>query len=62
MDQIMVDVTNIEKVKTGDIAVIMGESEGERISAEELGALAGSFNYEIICTFMPRVSRFYYDE
>lgn len=62
MDQIMVDVTHIDDVKTGDLAVIMGESMGERISAEELGALADSFNYEIICTFMPRVSRFYYDE
>ena len=62
MDQIMVDVTDIENVKTGDIAVIMGKSDGEFLSAEELGQLAGSFNYEIICTFMPRVSRFYYDE
>ncbi len=62
MDQIMVDVTHIDNVKTGDIAVIMGKSDDEFISAEELGELAGSFNYEIICTFMPRVSRFYYDE
>ena len=62
MDQIMVDVTDIDDVKTGDLAIIMGESGNEYLSAEELGALADSFNYEIICTFMPRISRFYHDK
>ena len=60
MDQIMVDVTDIPDVKVGDIAVIMGKMGDEVITAEELGELSGSFGYEIICTFMPRVTRRYW--
>ncbi len=57
MDQIMVDITDIENVKVGDYAVIMGRSGDEVITAEQLGEMSDSFNYEIICTFMPRVIR-----
>ncbi len=60
MDQIMVDVTNIENVTVGMHAVIMGESQGEILSAETLGEMCHSFNYEVVCTFMPRVTRLYY--
>lgn len=61
MDQIMVDVTDIDDVRVGDDAIIMGENHGATITAEELGAMCGSFNYEVICTFMPRVTRVYYE-
>lgn len=60
MDMIMVDVTNIPDVHTGMHAVIIGEDNGVTISAEEFGKLSDSFNYEVICNFMPRVKRFYY--
>jgi len=60
MDQIMVDVTEIENVAVGDHAVILGQNGNDRISAEELGALAGSFHYEVVCNFLPRVKRVYY--
>lgn len=59
MDQIMVDVTDIDGVRVGDDAVIMGISGGEKITAEELAAMCGTINYEVICTFMPRVTRIY---
>lgn len=62
MDQIMIDITGIDGVNVGDYVVIMGKNGDEVLSAEELGELAGSFNYEIICTFMPRVIRTYSDE
>lgn len=61
MDQIMVDVTDIDDVCVGDDVIIMGESCGATITAEELGEMCGSFNYEVICTFMPRVTRVYYE-
>lgn len=61
MDQIMVDVTDINGVSVGDYVVIMGEAGSEKITAEQLGEMCGSFNYEIICTFMPRVIRVYYE-
>lgn len=59
MDQIMVDVTDIDDVLVGDDAIIMGRSGNEEITAEELGAMCGTINYEVICTFMPRVTRIY---
>ncbi len=61
MDQIMVDITGIEGVNVGDFAVIMGRSGDEIITAEKLGEMCDSFNYEIICTFMPRINRVYSD-
>jgi alanine racemase len=62
MDQIMVDVTDIEGVTVGDQAVILGKSQDACISAEELGAMCHSFNYEVVCNFMPRVTRAYYKD
>ncbi len=59
MDQIMVDVTDIENVKVGDKAVILGKSGNEEITADELGSMCHSFSYEVVSTFMPRVKRIY---
>jgi len=62
MDQIMVDVTDIADVAVGDHAVILGKSENACISAEMLGEMSYSFNYEVVCNFMPRVTRSYYQD
>lgn len=62
MDQIMVDVTDIPEAKVGDHAVIMGKSCEEVLSAETLGEMCHSFNYEVVCNFMPRVTRIYYKD
>ena len=60
MDQIMVDVTDIPDVAVGDHAVVLGSMGDECISAETLGDLCHSFDYEVVCTFMPRVRRIYF--
>ena len=59
MDQCMVDITDIPDLKVGDKVVVMGKSGDEELSAELLGSMCHSFNYEIICSFMPRVIRIY---
>ncbi len=59
MDQIMVDVTDIEGVKVGSVAVIIGRSGDEYISAELFGELGCSFAYEAICTFTKRVTKLF---
>jgi len=59
MDQIMVDVTDIPGVAPGTLVTVMGKDGEEEISAEEFGSLCHSFNYEVVCTFMPRVQRVY---
>lgn len=61
MDQIMIDITGIDGANVGDQVIIMGEQKGSVITAEELGEMCGSFNYEMICTFMPRVNKIYYE-
>ncbi len=60
MDQIMVDITDIDDVLVGDHAVILGENDGAAITAETLGDMCHSFNYEVVCNFMPRVVRVYH--
>ena len=62
MDQIMVDVTDIEGVTVGDRVVVLGKDGKACISAETLGDLCHSFNYEVVCNFMPRVTRAYYKD
>lgn len=61
MDQMMVDVTDIPEVQLLDSVTLMGEEEEKRISAEELGDKAGSFNYELVCGISRRVPRVIYE-
>ena len=59
MDQMMVDVTDIEGVETGDTVVLVGRSGDEEITVEAVAAAADSFNYEFICGISRRVPRIY---
>lgn len=60
MDQFMIDVTDIENVTTDSEVTLLGCDGDERISAEEISALAGSFNYEFVCVVGKRIPRVYY--
>ncbi len=59
MDQMMVDVTEIDDVKQGDVVTIVGTDGNETITVEELSAMSGSFNYEFVCNVNKRVPRVY---
>ena len=59
MDQTMVDVSAVPDVKEGDPVTLMGRSGEETVTAGELGRLGESCNYEIICTFSPRMKKVY---
>lgn len=61
MDQLMVDVTDIPDAALLDEVILMGEDGGRRISAEELGEMSYSFNYEIVCDISRRVPRVIYE-
>lgn len=58
MDQLMIDVTDIE-CNIGDDVVLMGKSKNAEVSAEELAAIEGTINYEIVCDIGKRVPRVY---
>lgn len=59
MDQMMVDVTDIADVKDYDEVVLLGDMNGESITAELLGDMSGRFNYELVCDISERVPRVY---
>ena len=59
MDQFMVDVTHISGVKEGDPVVLIGIDGQEQITMEEIGTMAGRFNYELACIMGKRVPRIY---
>ena len=43
-----------ESVRVGDEVVLLGGQDGERVGAEELGAWAGTINYEVTTGVDPR--------
>ena len=60
MDQMMVDVTEIPDVSLSDRVTLVGQDGNEAITVEQIAAVAGSFNYEFICSIGRRVPRIYY--
>lgn len=61
MDQLMVDCTDIEDVKRGDIVTMIGTDGDESIRVEDLSAISGRFNYEFVCGITKRIPRNYYE-
>jgi alanine racemase len=59
MDYMMVDVTDIPGVSTGDEAVLLGKQGRERIAAEEIAEKIHTISYEVFCSVGKRVPRVY---
>jgi alanine racemase len=59
MDNITVDAGTEAAAAVGDEVVVIGEQDGERITAEELARRLETINYEITCGLLPRVPRTY---
>jgi alanine racemase len=57
MDQIVVDIDDISGVRLDDDVVILGRQGQEFIRAEEVAELAGTINYEVTTSLLPRVAR-----
>ena len=60
MDQFMVDVTDIPEARELDEVMLLGKSQDQQITMEELGELSGRFNYEFACCISKRVPRIYF--
>lgn len=58
MDQCMVDLTDFADIEIGDEVTIFGYEDGLP-TAEDLGNLLGTINYEIVCMVGRRVPRVY---
>lgn len=61
MDQTMVDLSDIQGVAVGDEVILMGEAGTQRITAGDLGSLAQTISYEVLCTVGKLVRRVYHD-
>lgn len=59
MDQFMVDLSGINSVKKGDIVTLLGEDNGEIITADEMAEKLNTINYEIVSSFTKRLPRAY---
>ncbi|HIT66772.1 MAG TPA: alanine racemase [Candidatus Merdisoma merdipullorum] len=59
MDQFMADVTEIPEAEPGMEVTLFGRDAKEALPVEELSAISGRFNYELVCDISPRVPRIY---
>ncbi len=59
MDQLMLDVSDIDGVCTGDIVTIIGRDGDEHIGADTIAKINGTITYEILCDVGMRVPKFY---
>lgn len=59
MDLFSVDVSAIEGVSQDDEVVLIGGQNGGSVSAEEVSALAGTINYEVLTNLSARIPRLY---
>lgn len=57
MDQMMVDITELPDVKSGDVAVIIGKSGGNEITAYDLAEASGTITNELLSRLGSRLNR-----
>ena len=57
MDQLTVDLGPGGEDEVGEEVVLLGVQGAERVTAEELAALRGTINYEVVCAVGARVPR-----
>jgi alanine racemase len=60
MDQIVVDVTRVPRVRVGDEVVALGQQGNGEITARELANHANTIPWEILTNIGSRVPRFYH--
>ncbi len=59
MDQLMLDITGIEGVQTGDEVTVVGDGENNTFSFDDMAEMTGTINYELVCLVGKRVPRVY---
>ncbi len=59
MDQVMIDITGIEGVKTGDEVTVIGDGSNNTLSFDDVAEMTGTINYEVVCLVGKRVPRVY---
>ncbi|MBI5949948.1 MAG: alanine racemase [Chloroflexi bacterium] len=60
MDQFMVDVTAVPTAAEGDEVVLIGDQGGERITADEVAAHAGTISWDVVAPLGARLPRLFH--
>ncbi|WYP26861.1 alanine racemase [Alkalihalobacillus sp. FSL W8-0930] len=60
MDQLMIDVTDIDGIKSGDQVVLIGTSHDKAISMNTMATLAQTITNDLACGLSSRVCRYYH--
>ena len=61
MDQLMIDVTNVDDVKEGNIVTLIGNDEDNYVSVEKISEVAGTITNEFLSRLSKRL-QYYYKE
>lgn len=59
MDWTLLDVTDVPNAKVGDDVILIGESDGLKIKAEDLAIQSKTISYEITCGINQRIEKVY---
>jgi len=62
MDLTVVNISSLDGVEVGDVATLLGEEGGERITVDEVAELAGTISYEILTGLTSRLPRVWLDD
>ena len=57
MDQCMIDITHIPRVRVGDEVVLIGRQGIASLTAEQVAQRLGTINYEVVSEILARVPR-----
>lgn len=49
----------VHEVAAGDVVTLIGEDGADRITADDMAALRGTINYEVVCNFGQRLEKVY---
>ena len=57
MDQLVIDITENNDIRIGDVVTLLGEDKGSSITPYEWSQACGSIPWEILCSFKYRLPR-----
>ncbi|MDQ5883060.1 MAG: Alanine racemase [Patescibacteria group bacterium] len=57
MNLTMVDVSQVKNIRLGDQVILIGHSQTQKITVEELAQLIGTINYEVVTRINPLLPR-----
>lgn len=61
MDLTTIDVTQSPELKPGDEVTLLGQEGGVSLDAQQIGRVAGTISYNVLCSISHRVNRIYVD-